>query len=143
MKLLTFVGIIASANAAPIEIIGGVSKEVACKDYKPLADIATIDGCEEDAVFIEGTFDLNPDYDTYKCAKSAPIPSEATSGFYTASSWSEAVAQCESVFTTEEVGDRKCLMVTYYEADDFDCSAHLASEQKDSFGPLVESLIEA
>jgi len=99
--------LIASANSAPIELIGGVTKEVACKDYVDSSTNLDYSNYLEDCE--------NPDSVYRKCSKSASLPEEPSDSFYTAASWDEAVEKCEAEFTTEVAADKKCLQVIYYD----------------------------
>jgi len=133
MKLLAFTAIIASATAAPIEIVGKITKEVACKDYVDSETDPNYTGYIEDCT--------NPDSIYRKCQKSASLPDEASDSFYTAASWDEAVEKCTGAFTTEDAGDKRCLQVIYYDgalgADEaFECEAYLTAAQAEELDPV-------
>ena len=127
MKLLAFIGLVASANAAPIELVGGVTKEIACKDYVDyqanVIDYYNIDDCVE----AEG--------DVYnKCSKRAflPLSDDRTDAFYVAADWDAAVEKCIGVFVTESAGDKKCLQVLYEGTpNEFSCEAYLTPAQSE------------
>lgn len=99
MKYLALAALIASTNAVPI--VGGITKEIACKDEVDIAN--------GDANYLKA--DCEYDYaneDLYQCYTYMPLADEGI----VAADWADASTQCEALFDTG-AGDKKCVSLTY------------------------------
>ena len=116
MKYLALIALVSQANAVPV--VGGITKEIACKDEadqlaalwggESLSTSLVIEDCVTDAA------------DPYKCTIMMPL------GVITAADWADTAAQCAALFDTE-AGDRKCVSANYDGAGAGTCEAYTTS----------------
>ena len=100
MKYFTLLALISQSNAVPI--VGGITKEIACKDMVDITAGTTT------SLIADCTYDAA---DPYKCSIIEPIGGGGT-GEYSATDWSDAADKCAAAFDTDG-GDRKCAQAGY------------------------------
>merc|ERR1712086_227267 len=136
MKLFTLIALVFQANA--VEVVGGITKDIACKDLVDALD-GTKPTVDPDCKY---TY-LDDEYAS--CLFYKPIGSD--DGEITAADWDETADKCATAFDTDG-GDMKCVMAIYYgEKDGLGaCSAMPTATQAELTGKskatVDEGLIE-
>jgi len=113
MKYFAFIALINSANAVPV--VGGITKEIACKDE---ADVWAGNIPETDSACVVDVDDI------YKCSYSKPLDGDY--GDISALDWSDTADQCATLFDTG-AGDFKCVSAVYDGAGAAVCYAYKTS----------------
>ena len=117
MKYLALIALVSQANAVPV--VGGITKEIACKDDADEA-AAFWDGDGFSASLMIEASCVADAADPYKCYTSMPL------GEITAADWADTAAQCAALFDTE-AGDRKCVSASYDGLGSGSCEAYTTS----------------
>ena len=98
MKFLTLLALISQSNA--VEVVGGITKEIACKDAVEVASGKST-GVVADCTVKDYTVD------PFECSVAKPLTVDNL-GVITAADWADTTDQCAKLFDTD-AGDFKCV----------------------------------